>query len=177
MTTIKTAIIAEKKEAETISATAEKKEVYFSDEYFENRKKEKKESKRIKACFSNVRLLKQISPNEFGFNALRKSLIHKSFEYFIMLGNRAKPFSSIHDSTKSFDITFSHGIKLIKKWEKIGLLERIKPKGSRSVKIILTKKGQRIREHLIKIQEVLNDTKKNFAKIVKKIRVERGMEK
>jgi len=170
----------QEKEKVVISTKAEQpkeKEVIFTDKYFDDRDKEQKEKKVVRNCYSGAKLLKQISPNEFGFKALKNSFVHKSFEYFIMLGNKSKPFSSIHDGTKAFDITFSHGIKLVNQWGKLGLLERIKPKGSRSVKVVLTKKGQRVREHLLKIQEVLNDIKKNFSKIVKNIRAKREIKK
>ena len=129
------------------------------------------------AIFSIDRLLKEGSPTELDFIYLRKSFIHKSFDYFITLGNKSSPFNSIYESTMKFDMSFSHGIRLVNEWEKLGLLKKSPSGDKRSIKIALTKKGQSIREKFLKIQGIINSTEKELPEIVRKIRKERGLEK
>lgn len=117
-------------------------------------------------------MLRQISINKDSFIPLRNSFIRKSMDYFIFVGKKSeKPFNSIGETTRKFDITYSHGIKLISSWEKMGLLNRIKLKpNSRTRKVVLTEKGERIRTAFLNIQEILKDAEKTFPEILKKIK-------
>ena len=68
------------------------------------------------------------------------------------------PNDFVLNCSKETDITHSHVIGLVKKWEKEGLLTT--EKSGRILKINLTEKGNSIAKHLIKIRSEYNGTEK-----------------